>query len=88
MIFKWKTIAIVFIILFFVVLILFIGETTWLVMTMLDVDEETENDLTCRYRTCPKYNSFAYRFDFEDRTCNCYDQNNTLIYSEIMKKKE
>jgi len=55
---------------------------------MQDVDEETENDLTCRYRTCPKYESFAYRYDFEDSTCNCYDQNNTLIYSEILKKKE
>ncbi len=79
---KWKTIAIIFI-------VLFLGLVSFVTWALWDVDEENDNYLTCRYITCPKYidGDLWYEYQPDTRTCNCYNESKDLVHSEIMKSK-
>lgn len=74
---KWKTVAIVFIVLFAL-------ETSFIVWAF-NLGVESENkELECANEICFNKNSSSYMFDSYTDTCQCFD-NSKLTYQEIMK---
>jgi len=72
---KWKTIAIIFI-------ILFIVETVFFGWAMYIGQQEINKENDCIYNVCADYSSYIY--DGYNSLCSCYD-NGELLHTEYMK---
>ncbi len=74
---KWKTIAIIFI-------ILFVLETLFLIYAFNLANRIVSNENECLYNVCADYE--AYFYDDYDEVCYCYEDNEVAYY-EYLKPK-
>lgn len=72
---SWKTVAIIFIILFVAETIIFVG-----LMNMgLDM---VEKEKTCAYDICEDY--YSYSYDDYEEVCYCYNWNHEIAKTEYL----
>jgi regulatory protein YycI of two-component signal transduction system YycFG len=75
---KWKTTAIVFI-------ILFILETVFLAYCFNVGNETINNDVKCSNEICYNLDSNSYTYDSYNSLCKCYDSKSEVIHQEYIK---
>jgi regulatory protein YycI of two-component signal transduction system YycFG len=74
----WKTIAVIFI-------ILFILETLFLIYAYNLGTKTTNNEFKCSNEVCYNKNALSFDYDSNTNTCSCYDDNFDIFYQEILE---
>lgn len=74
MVIKWKTIAIIFI-------ILFVLETAFVGWALYEADQQIKKDNQCNFNLCKQY-AAGYYDPYTD-VCTCYDYDNLGSYVEV-----
>lgn len=74
----WKTLAIVFI-------ILFILETTFFAVVLYMGSKVINNEIECSNEICVGANASSYLYHDENRLCECYNQSGEIIKQEYLR---